>query len=108
MEINPRFWGSLQLAISSGVDFPAQLYFLFTGEIKPEQENYKVGNRLRWLFGTLDHFYIALKAKKLNYLKEVLTKNKLKFFNKTTNYDVFDFKDIKPFIQEIRNYFSRS
>ncbi len=107
MEINPRFWGSLQLAISSGVNFPAQLYFLFTGKLEPVKENYKIGNRLRWLFGTLDHFYISIKESKLKYLKEVLTKNQLGFFKKQTSYDVFDLKDIKPFIKEIKNYFSK-
>ena len=29
MEINPRFWGSLQGAISEGVDFPFLLHKLF-------------------------------------------------------------------------------
>ncbi|NNL85193.1 MAG: ATP-grasp domain-containing protein, partial [Myxococcales bacterium] len=32
MEINPRFWGSLQLAIDAGVDFPALLYRMALGE----------------------------------------------------------------------------
>ena len=105
MEINPRFWGSLQLAISSGVDFPAQLYFLFTGKMKPEQENYKIGHRLRWLFGTLDHLYISIKENKLKYIKQVLTNNQLKLFKKPTSFDVFDFKDIMPFIKEVKNYF---
>jgi predicted ATP-grasp superfamily ATP-dependent carboligase len=32
LEINPRFWGSLPLAILSGVDFPYLLYKLIIGE----------------------------------------------------------------------------
>jgi len=28
MEVNPRFWGSLQLSILSGADFPYLLYNL--------------------------------------------------------------------------------
>ncbi|TQD27258.1 ATP-grasp domain-containing protein [Methanolobus vulcani] len=54
MEINPRFWGSLQLAISSGIDFPNMLYTLAVkGDVEP-QFSYKVGVKSRWLlFGDI-------------------------------------------------------
>jgi protein-tyrosine-phosphatase/predicted ATP-grasp superfamily ATP-dependent carboligase len=43
MEINGRFWGSLPLAIASGVDFPYQLYCLMTrGEVRGST-SYRVG-----------------------------------------------------------------
>lgn len=49
MEINPRWWGSLQLSILSGVDFPYLLYRLITeGDIQPIL-TYKTGIRCRWL-----------------------------------------------------------
>ena len=32
MEVNPRFWGSLQLAIVSGVDFPYLILKMARGE----------------------------------------------------------------------------
>ena len=32
MEINTRFWGSLQLAVDAGVDFPWLLYRMVSGE----------------------------------------------------------------------------
>ncbi len=108
MEINPRFWGSLQLAISSGVDFPFQLYSSFIRNADIKQSDYKIGHRLRWLFGSLDHLYIALKANKKKYLKEVIFKNKLQLFKKSTSFDVFDVKDISPFIREIKNYFTKA
>ncbi|MEK7803544.1 MAG: ATP-grasp domain-containing protein, partial [Deltaproteobacteria bacterium] len=57
MEINPRFWGSLQLAIISGVDFPYLLYKMAVdGDIEPVWD-YRVGIRCRWLIpGDILHF----------------------------------------------------
>lgn len=57
LEINPRFWGSLQLAIESGVDFPFLLYKLaMEGDIEPVKD-YAVGVKCRWLLpGDLMHF----------------------------------------------------
>ncbi len=57
MEINPRFWGSLQLSILAGVDFPYLLYKMeMDGDIKPVTE-YQEGVRCRWLLpGDMLHF----------------------------------------------------
>lgn len=61
MEINGRFWGSLQLAIDSGVNFPVLLFRLAAGEdIKPQTE-YVVGRRNRWLLGDLQRLVIAIR-----------------------------------------------
>ncbi len=50
MEINPKFWGSLELAIASGVDFPHLACMMaINGDIEPVFE-YKKGVRFRWLF----------------------------------------------------------
>ena len=53
MEINARFWGSLQLAIDSGVDFPLMLAKIAAGET-PAPARHRVGVRSRWLLGDLD------------------------------------------------------
>jgi predicted ATP-grasp superfamily ATP-dependent carboligase len=53
MEINARFWGSLQLAIDAGVDFPLLLARIAAGET-PAAVSHKVGVRSRWLLGDLD------------------------------------------------------
>lgn len=48
MEINPRFWGSLSLAMAAGVDFPSLLYEMaIKGDVE-EILNYKVGVKARW------------------------------------------------------------
>lgn len=57
LEVNPRFWGSLQLAIESGIDFPFLLYKMaMEGDIEPVVD-YNVGVKCRWLIpGDLLHF----------------------------------------------------
>lgn len=56
MEINPRFWGSLELARYSGINLPKMLVQLSLGEeVKPQTA--KVGTRARWLIpGDIAHF----------------------------------------------------
>ncbi|MBM4341103.1 MAG: ATP-grasp domain-containing protein [Deltaproteobacteria bacterium] len=57
MEINPRFWGSLHLAIYSGVDFPYLILKMAKGEKFDPVLQYPVGRRSRWLlFGDVLHF----------------------------------------------------
>jgi glutathione synthase/RimK-type ligase-like ATP-grasp enzyme len=60
MELNPRLWGSLQLAIDAGVDFPALLVDLVRGApIATPTPRY--GVRTRWLLGDVDHLWLALR-----------------------------------------------
>lgn len=55
MEINGRFWGSLQLAIDAGVDFPRLLLEVATGDGPPSPPIWTVGVRSRWWWGDVDH-----------------------------------------------------
>jgi len=43
MEINPRFWGTLQLAISAGVDFPNLLCDMYEKGDIPSIKDYRTG-----------------------------------------------------------------
>ena len=53
MEINPRFWGSLNQAICAGVDFPYLLYKIATeGDVHPVL-TYNAGVKTRWMLGDL-------------------------------------------------------
>jgi predicted ATP-grasp superfamily ATP-dependent carboligase len=61
MEINGRFWGSLQLAIDAGVDFPALLVALALGEQPASVSSYRVGVRSRWWLGDLDQLLVRLR-----------------------------------------------
>jgi predicted ATP-grasp superfamily ATP-dependent carboligase len=55
MEVNGRFWGSLQLAIDAGVDFPRLLVASALGEIVEPRMTYGLGVRSRWWWGQVDH-----------------------------------------------------
>jgi predicted ATP-grasp superfamily ATP-dependent carboligase len=61
MEINGRFWGSLQLAIDAGVDFPDLLVQLAQGENVKPVTSYRVGIRSRWWWGDVDHLLARLR-----------------------------------------------
>jgi hypothetical protein len=60
MEINGRFWGSLQLAVDAGVDFPALLLACATGSVPDPVTAYAVGVRSRWWWGEVDHLLARL------------------------------------------------
>ena len=60
MEINGRFWGSLQLAIDAGVDFPALLAGMAEDSPATAQQGYRIGARSRWFLGDLDALIATL------------------------------------------------
>ena len=65
MEINARFWGSLQLAIDAGVNFPCILADIAAGKPPTGPMQYRVGVRTRWLAGDCrrtDHAANAIEA----------------------------------------------
>ena len=64
LEVNGRFWGSLQLAVDAGVDFP-YLSWQLALEQRPEvPAAYRVGVRNRWLLGDLDHLWARLSKRR--------------------------------------------
>lgn len=60
LEINGRFWGSLQLAIDAGVDFPNLLVQLALGANPDPVTTYKTGIRSRWEWGDMDHLLATM------------------------------------------------
>lgn len=48
LELNPKFWGSLDLAIASGVDFPSLLCEMAEGREIAYSEKYKLGIKYHW------------------------------------------------------------
>jgi predicted ATP-grasp superfamily ATP-dependent carboligase len=62
MEMNGRFWGSLQLAVASGVDFPLLWVRLLRGEEVLPSGPYAVGATLRWLWGDVKRLMHILRG----------------------------------------------
>jgi predicted ATP-grasp superfamily ATP-dependent carboligase len=61
MEINGRFWGSLQLAIDAGMNFPLLLFQMAAGKVVSLPDNsYRCGVKSRWLLGDLDHLLMRV------------------------------------------------
>ena len=52
MEINPKFWGSLDLALAAGADFPGDLCRMAAGETLVFSDKYERGLRFHWPFST--------------------------------------------------------
>ena len=62
MEINPRLWGSLALAIDCGVNFPVGLLCLSTGQPLPPQPKYRTGYFTRNIYRDVEWLKANLKA----------------------------------------------
>jgi predicted ATP-grasp superfamily ATP-dependent carboligase len=66
MEVNGRFWGSLQLAIDAGVDFPFFACQLALGCPIDPPASYRIGVRSRWFLGDVDHLLWRFRHGRLN------------------------------------------
>jgi predicted ATP-grasp superfamily ATP-dependent carboligase len=63
MEINGRLWGSLQLAIDSGVDFPSLWLACANNAAPAVPPTWRQGQRLRWRWGEIDHLVARLRRR---------------------------------------------
>ena len=111
MEVNGRFWGSLQLAIDAGMDFPYWLYCLATAQPVDIPQTYRVGVKNRWLLGDLDHLLLRLFKKDEDLhlpdgfpsrLRTLL--QFLKFYEPGLHYEVLSRSDPRPFLYELSQY----
>lgn len=111
IEVNGRFWGSLQLAIDAGMDFPYLLYQLATQARVEISRDYQVGVKSRWLLGDLDHLLIRLfkKDRNLDLPPGFPSRTRtlidfLKFYSPGLHYEVLSLRDPKPFLYEVSQY----
>jgi protein-tyrosine-phosphatase/predicted ATP-grasp superfamily ATP-dependent carboligase len=112
MEVNGRFWGSLQLAIDAGVDFPWLLYQLATtGEVPPVSGSYEVGVRSRWWCGDLDLLLLRLRKsdRELSLPPGSPSKGEtiasfLRVWDPKTKTEVFRLSDSRPGLHELAGY----
>jgi predicted ATP-grasp superfamily ATP-dependent carboligase len=107
MEINPRFWGSLQGAISAGVDFPSLLYTLFQEGDIDNNNVYRTGvrtrnaiaNDFRQLSSVIRGNYplVSKKSSLIEFLK----------FYRDDSYYIFNWDDLRPFLSYISDSATR-
>ena len=112
MEVNGRLWGSLQLAIDAGVDFPVLLVQCATGATPEPVTDYRVGVRSRWLFGDLDHLWARMRhpdarlalppgePSRWQTVAGVLAA----FFQPASREEVFRLDDPRPFGRELLDW----
>lgn len=109
IEVNARFWGSLQLAVDAGMDFPWLLYQLALGRTPNIPDTYRIGVKSRWLLGDLDQLYMRL-CKPGDLLRSTWRSRAkaciefCKFSDPDLFYDVNRSDDMGPFWHELRLY----
>ena|SRR5579859_2582752 len=112
MEVNGRFWGSLQLAIDAGVDFPWLLYQMgTTGEVQHLTGPYEAGVRSRWWIGDLDHLLLRLSKSDSELSlppgspsKASVIASFLCVWDSKTKSEVLRLSDPRPGLYELANY----
>jgi len=100
MELNPRFWGSLALAISAGVDFPYLICKLASGEYFEPVQHYCTGKKARWLLpGDILHLFSSLRHGSI-------PKGFFNFFDPDTTYDIISADDPLPILGTMLSLFN--
>lgn len=115
MEINGRFWGSLQLAIDAGVDFPNLLVQLALGAHPVPVTTYKTGVRSRWEWGDFDHFLTTMLHSSASISTPALPEPRrfaaiaefIRGFDRKNRAEVFRRDDPRPFFRESIDWFRR-
>lgn len=111
MEINGRFWGSLQLAIDAGVDFPRLLLDAATGKPVVPVRDWQSGVRLRWWLGDFDHLLTRLRHSQSKLAlppgspgvgREIL--EFLTIWRRGDRNEVLRWDDPRPGVQELLNW----
>jgi predicted ATP-grasp superfamily ATP-dependent carboligase len=112
MEINGRFWGSLQLAIDAGVDFPSLLAARACGERVFGPREYKLGIRSRWEWGEVDYLLARLRRSNAELSLPPSAPGRLRAVLRSLvpwvpgdRPEVFRLTDPAPFLRETAQYF---
>ena len=114
MEINGRFWGSLQLAIDAGVDFPALLIRMLDDKTVPAVNTYRIGVRSRWLWGDIDALLMLLikrpERERLPQAQRSRWRALARFFawqGGRSRFEVLRLSDLRPWLLETWRWFTQ-
>lgn len=102
MEINPRFWGSLALAVASGVDFPYRYYQLANGGVDADADSaYETGVGCHVLHGEVSHLHSVLADDYDHIERPALLPRAYEIAESLVtdpNFDYLDADDPRPFV----------
>ena len=115
MEINGRFWGSLQLAIDAGLNIPYLLHQVASGlPVAIPDNSYRAGTQSRWFLGDLDH--LLMRLTKTNATLHLgpdapsrwrCAAEFLRFWRRDLHYEVESLSDPRPALVEYRAWMSQ-
>lgn len=108
MEVNGRFWGSLQLAVDAGMDFPHLASQLALGQHLDLPTSYVVGAKNRWFLGDLDHLLGRLRGTDRALPDGMPSKWRaiIEFLRSDADLrdEIFRYDDARPAWHEFRSY----
>jgi predicted ATP-grasp superfamily ATP-dependent carboligase len=108
MEINGRFWGSLQLAIDAGVDFPRLLVDTALGVEPVPVTGYRPA-RLRWFWGDVDNLTAQWRDPAASWRRRAAAAlGWVRAFGPGTREEVFRWTDPAPFLRETGDWLRAS
>ena len=113
MEVNGRFWGSLQLAIDAGVDFPRLLVECAHGNPPRAIPEYSAGVRSRWLWGDVDHLIARMRRSRIELALPPEAGGRMSAlrdflqWRRRDKADVFRWTDPRPLLRETLDWLAR-
>src|SRR5262249_36207185 len=107
IELNARLWGSLQLAVDAGLDFPRLLVEAALGAPFQRLPEYRAGVRLRWLLGDLDHAWALARGHMDTSARSGLVAALRVLFGPagpSCRWEVLRRQDPRPFVYELKRW----
>jgi predicted ATP-grasp superfamily ATP-dependent carboligase len=111
MEINARLWGSLQLAVDAGVDFPVALVQMALGHAITPPGPVVAGVRTVWELGEVDHALALLRRSRVElHAPSTLSVGWRAALRALTDHrwsdrpEVFRWSDPMPFVAELSRW----
>ena len=109
VEINPRMWQSLPMAVRAGVDFPYHYWLRATGQPERIEPGYEVGVGCHRLDGELGYLVSLFRDSSPHVERPALHTTLWAMLRSGIEQPHFDFShldDPRPFVHGIRQYYS--
>ena len=104
LEINPRFWGSLPLAIQSGINFPAYQVQMALGQEAAPPGPYPLGKKMRFF---LPDLLAVVDQWRTHNKKSVIRSYVSELLDLSIKDGLFDLRDPMPFVTYVRRNIKR-